>query len=108
MYKLTKFEAIQRLADKAFISPSAGNLDYVEYLKWVALGNTPAPADPDPPPSQSHVDGVAAKADVKVQQLLAMTPAQVDTFLGTVNTLPEVKALVKTLAKIVCVLGRQL
>ena len=34
-----------RLADNAFIPFDPANTDYQEYLKWVAAGNTPLPAD---------------------------------------------------------------
>lgn len=45
MYKLTKSNtSITRLSDGASIPLAAGNRDYVEYLEWVAAGNTPAPA----------------------------------------------------------------
>jgi len=51
MYKLIKHPitkevtAIFRLADYANISVDSANTDYQAYLKWLAEGNTPLPAD---------------------------------------------------------------
>jgi hypothetical protein len=51
MYKLIKHpitnetQAVFRIADNATIPFAPGNTDYKEYLKWVAEGNTPEPAD---------------------------------------------------------------
>jgi len=42
---LVDAEVIQRLSDNAFIPMSAANTDYQAYLKWVAEGNTPLPAE---------------------------------------------------------------
>ena len=38
-------EVVIRLLDGAYIPFAPDNTDYQEYLKWVAEGNTPLPAD---------------------------------------------------------------
>ena len=52
MYKLVKpvfpempVTSVKRLLDNAFIPFDPANTDYQKYLKWVAAGNTPEPAD---------------------------------------------------------------
>ena len=38
-------QCIKRLSDNAFIPFDPDNTDYQAYLKWVAEGNEPLPAD---------------------------------------------------------------
>lgn len=51
MYKLLKSDitheinGVQRLSDMAFLRIDEESSDYQQYLKWVAEGNTPLPAD---------------------------------------------------------------
>jgi hypothetical protein len=49
MYKLrnllTGGQDVIRLSDNAYIPFSEDNTDYQAYLKWVAEGNTPLPAE---------------------------------------------------------------
>jgi hypothetical protein len=51
MYKLINFpngqlsSLILRVSDNARIPNDHNNIDYQEYLKWVAEGNTPEPAE---------------------------------------------------------------
>jgi hypothetical protein len=45
-YKLTNsISGLILRSDGAWIPVSESNTDYQEYLKWVAEGNTPTPAD---------------------------------------------------------------
>ena len=51
MYKLQpdtfygKANCVQRISDSAWIPFDPANMDFVEYNKWLALGNQPLPPD---------------------------------------------------------------
>jgi hypothetical protein len=64
-YKLTQSGTVLRLKDGASIPPNMDNIDWVEYQKWLALGNLPAPANPVVPPIPDPIDELrtALKAD---------------------------------------------
>ena len=40
-----QINTVKRLFDNTFIPFDPANTDYQQYLKWVAEGNTPLPAD---------------------------------------------------------------
>ena len=48
-YKLMKF-GVQRISDGALIPLDTDNMDWVRYQEWLAAGNTPQAADPEPAP----------------------------------------------------------
>jgi hypothetical protein len=49
MYKIYKsfdnYECVIKISDNAFIPFDPANMDFVEYNKWLALGNQPLPPD---------------------------------------------------------------
>lgn len=68
MYKLTNYNQVIRISDSFIIPVNFGEPLYVEYLAWLAEGNTPLPADPPTPAElfaaielaiQSHINSVA-------------------------------------------------
>lgn len=45
LFKMEEWEAVTRLSDGACIPFDPANTDYQEYLKWIAEGNEPLPAE---------------------------------------------------------------
>lgn len=95
-YKLTLTDTIYRVEDKTNIPPDPANIDYQAYLRWLAEGNEPLPAD-EPPLTW---DDIRAKRD---QLILAsdwtMTPgatvdqAQWASYRQILRDLPQTFAL---------------
>ena len=65
MYQLTQTNSIIRLADNALIPNDPANRDYAKYLDWIALGNTPQPADLVPNPRIVEIKARLAQIDIE-------------------------------------------
>lgn len=80
-YKLTNGQIILRLDDGILIPIDLKNGDYMEYLKWVALGNIAVPADPVIVLDPSDINVSSSKLEKAIciyfGSLSGKTPAQV-------------------------------
>lgn len=92
MYKLLK-QGVRRLADGACIPDAADNSDWRKYQEWLAAGNTPEPADPEPAPiDQSDIDNLQKQMKAVllcVAQVGGLTVPQIRTmFRSKMDSLP--------------------
>ena len=100
-YKLSRYSGVIRLRDMTYIPDCLDNVDWQEYLKWLAEGNTPAPAE--------HPEEIAArqareaKEAQMVQTIRDNLPsyAQVQTAIDNIGNLNDAKAFLKKLAAVV-------
>jgi hypothetical protein len=86
-YKLLRI-GVLRLEDSTSIPPDVNNVDWQAYQRWLAAGNTPQPADPDPLPIDlSDLDNLD-----KVIKAIGLTIAQVtNTPVATVKQIFKTK-----------------
>lgn len=82
--------AVIRLEDRVTIPFDPRNVNYNEYLDWLALGNAPLPADPAPVPAADDLDAQAAGLDALVSQVANMTIPQIAAFID--STFPTLTA----------------
>ena len=93
MFKLNQNSgSITRISDGAVIPVDTKNTEYALYLKWVADGNTPTPADVPPAKTQFELDverySRRAKAkDVILSEFAAENMARVRSGVWTVPQL---------------------
>lgn len=100
-----------RLADRVFIPPDPRNTDRKQYLAWLALGNIPDLPDPQFAINQAAAAlktlyRAQARADPTIALLTGMSPAAIGTwFDANVNSVPDLRAFCRALAKVVGVLA---
>jgi hypothetical protein len=56
MYQLLEGGGVYHRPTRRSIPDAPGNRHWEEYQNWLAAGNTPEPADPEPEPSQMPSD----------------------------------------------------
>lgn len=83
-YKLLGSGGVRRFKDGACIPPDERNTDWQEYQRWLAGGNIPEPADPEP----VHIDLSDINNLERSLKALALTFAQItNTPVSTIRTI---------------------
>lgn len=104
LYKLLENGVLRE--DGVSIPANEGNRHYQEYLAWVALGNTPDPAD-EPTPEQVARDEEIQQAPLTAREYFANSPAAINFIRLTPEeqaiaidgyTLAQTKTVIKYLA----------
>lgn len=85
----------------SYIPLDPHNNDYLEYVRWVAAGNTPDPADPAPVPSANEVADGADLASFPTRTQIANAIDQINADLGTLAGAP-------TNAQVIAIVSRSL
>lgn len=110
-YRL-KIAGVLRIEDLANIPVDTANVDYQEYLSWVAGGNVAQPVDPAETAAaakaaQTRADIVEARVYAKLTALSGMTPLQVRNWVtANVTNLAQAQDAIATLAIAVGILWR--
>lgn len=106
MYQLTETSLIKRAADGALIPPDEANVDWREYLSWLAEGNTPEPAAvlTITVPStvtmrQAQLALLAADKLDQVTALIAESPRAVQIAWSTAGTVERSNPLISSLSE---------
>jgi hypothetical protein len=86
-YKLTNTDAVQRVADGAYIPNDPANRDRIEYDKWLAGGGVPDPYVPpeEVPPTPTTEQQVIYEHENRIRALEGQPPMSQGDFIAASN-----------------------